>query len=683
MGMNDSLRFRVGADFSDASRGLTQFAGRIGAAIGGVFSVAVAGRLTQSFVEAGSEMEQFESRLGTLMGSSAEARARMEELFDFAATTPFELGQIVAAETTLRGFGAAAEELMPGLIDFAATTGADMSQAAIDIGKAWSQGATGLESDFGRVLRKQIELSTGVNATTMELDDFREALMDTLGNGIFAGGADRLSKTFGGMMSNLRDEWTRFRLEVSDAGLFNNVKGALQVTLDLISDNRAAITDLASVTSTTLWKSFRLVAETIGVAATGVQSLRVALAFAVAPMADLAQAAIEFYEPLRQAAILMADRLGLDQVTRSMLALDGAMGGARSRLADIRDRSVEFVRETAAAQTPLETVRALLDGAEAAAAGMADEIKRAGSAATGMTATGTGDTADADAAYQEQLQAARDYIAELNAMDDSREERIRAQYFERGGRLMDLQEQGLLSEEEWAQGVLALRSDLAMQLGDLEEEGRQMRADSHEEALRQIEREKEERLDSYATQLGAFSSLMGSLSSLLESQGEKAKRTQKAFAYASIAIDTAVGIMKAFAQYGWPGGLIPAAAITAQGAVEAVAVAAAHQGGAFSIGAAAPDEVDIAVGGSSRRRVLKQETMAVGNSQVARRMNDANATNGASLGGPMVINFRVGRAAQREVIRGEARYGTYMRGFVGGLVTDRFAAGWSGAGAIA
>lgn len=682
MSLSDSLRFRVGADFSDANRSLTTFARSAGAAVAGAFSLGAAARLTQAFVEAGSEMETFESRLTTLMGSAAEARARMQELFQFAATTPFELNQVVAAETTLRGFGAAAEELMPGLIDFAATTGADMSQAAIDIGKAWSQGATGLESDFGRVLRKQIELSAGVNATTMELEDFRQALLDTLGNGIFAGGADRLSKTFAGMMSNLRDEWSRFKLAVSDAGLFDNVKGALSVTLDLIGDNREALGEMASFTSDVLWQSFRAFAEVVGVAATGIRGIQIGLALAAGPAADLAAAIIEFYEPVRRMAIMFADRLGLDRVTVAMLKLDGSMGAARSTLEGIRDRSVEFVRGAMDAKTPLEEVRALLDAAEAAAGGMADEIARAGSEAPGTAPTGRGDSGKAQAAREADLAAARAYIDELNALDDTREERIRALYEERAWKLIELNEAGLLTEQDYADGVVAIYQERDSALARLEEEGRAFRQELHEETLRQIEAEKRERLASFRTQIGAFSQMMHSMTSLLQAQGEKAKGIHKAFAIASIIIDTAMGIQKAFAEYGWPGGILPAAAVSAEGTVQTAAVLQAHQGGAFAIGGPTPDEVDLSVGGG-RRRVLRGEVVSVGNTQVARKMAEANATNGASMGGTAVLNLTIGRAAQREVIRGEARYGEYLRGFVRGVNRDSFAAGWSGAGVIA
>ena len=64
------------------------------------------------------------------------------------------------------------------------------------------------------------------------LADFRAALLDTLNEGMFAGGAAKLSQTFSGMVSNLEDEWSRFKLQVADAGVFDNVKAAKLIPAD-------------------------------------------------------------------------------------------------------------------------------------------------------------------------------------------------------------------------------------------------------------------------------------------------------------------------------------------------------------------------------------------------------------------------------------------------------------------
>lgn len=677
--MESSLRFRVGADLTDAQRSIVGFASRIGAGLAGAFSIGAAGALAKGFVQAGAEMETFESRLTVLMGSATEARARMAELFEFAASTPFEVSQIVAAETTLRGFGAAAEELMPGLIDFAATTGADLSQAAIDIGKAWSQGATGLESDFGRVLRKQVELREGTNAATMDLEDFRVALTETLNQGVFAGGAERLSRTFAGMVSNLQDEWSRFQIQVSDAGLFNNVKAVLGQTLDLIAQHRDEIKSLASTVSTVLWQSFVGVGTVIAVGLDGLKAWEVATYAVMGAATALGDVFLQATQPLRDAAILTADALGMPRVTQAALAADAKMLDIRRSLQAAQKDAVAFVQSFDPNASKLEDFRKFVADAEAMAAQLEPE------AATGRTmkpagATG-GDGKGAADKYAADLAAAEAFHEELRQLqldDFQQAEELRARD---SIRLSDAYEAGLVTHEQALADNQLVWKRYYDTVAELTAESNRVLEQAHQEEMRRIEAERQERISMLYAQLDAASAVFTTISGLIEGESERAKNAQKAWAYASIAIDTAVGIQKAFAQYGWPWGILPAAAVTASGVAQAVAVSRAHQGGSFAIGDPAPDERDVVIGGR-RRRVLAQEQAVVLNSQAARAAEAQNASNGAGMGGTS-IELTVGRVTQREMFRAEERAGTILRRMVRSVTNYGLAPGWSGAAPVA
>jgi len=198
-------------------------------------------------VQKGAQFESFETRLATMMGSATGARLRMAELFEYATTTPFDLPGVVEADVTLRAFGANAEKMLPLVIDFAAAMGTDLTLAARDVGKAMTQGAGALESDAGKALRAAIEMRTGVKATELTLREFQEALTDTLSDpeGKFAGGAARLSKTFEGVMSNLRDSWDRFLLKIADAGLFDGVKAAAAEVLDMLNESADVVSEFS------------------------------------------------------------------------------------------------------------------------------------------------------------------------------------------------------------------------------------------------------------------------------------------------------------------------------------------------------------------------------------------------------------------------------------------------------
>ena len=104
-------------------------------------------------VTANSEMEVFKTQLGTLLGSSDAAEARLKELAKFGAETPFELPELVKAEKVLIGFGLqgqkafqltgkSGEQLRPSIGDIAAGVGVPFEELAVTFGK-FSSGATG------------------------------------------------------------------------------------------------------------------------------------------------------------------------------------------------------------------------------------------------------------------------------------------------------------------------------------------------------------------------------------------------------------------------------------------------------------------------------------------------------------------------------------------------------------
>jgi len=86
------------------------------------------------------------------------------------------------------------------------------------------------------------------------------------------------------------------------------------------------------------------------------------------------------------------------------------------------------------------------------------------------------------------------------------------------------------------------------------------------------------RQQGFDVQLDAAASLFGSLAQLTDSGNKKLMKLSKAFSIAQVVINTAQGISKAFAQYGWPAGVGPAAAIAASGAVQLANIASAESG---------------------------------------------------------------------------------------------------------
>jgi hypothetical protein len=222
--------------------------------------------LARGGIEAGAQMEGFETRLKVLMGSSSDARDRLDELFKIGSTTPFELPGLMEAEVNLRALGVNAEETLPLVMDFAGAMKIDVARAAVEVGRAMQFGAGAVETIAGRSLRAQVELRTGADALKMSTSEFREELIKTLTDpgGMFKGGTEELAATFDGMMSNLRDSWFKFKKEIGEAGAFVVAKEILSSILTVIADSQEMTGRWAKVISAGVVKGMLLTLEIVG-----------------------------------------------------------------------------------------------------------------------------------------------------------------------------------------------------------------------------------------------------------------------------------------------------------------------------------------------------------------------------------------------------------------------------------
>lgn len=107
----DSSGFKSGIEKlgSIAKTGLKVTATAIGA-VSGAFGAAVL-----SGVKYNSQMEQYITSFGTMLGSAEEATKLVNNLKEMGAKTPFETSDLAKASQTLLAFGTSAEDLLPTL----------------------------------------------------------------------------------------------------------------------------------------------------------------------------------------------------------------------------------------------------------------------------------------------------------------------------------------------------------------------------------------------------------------------------------------------------------------------------------------------------------------------------------------------------------------------------------------
>ncbi len=274
MATRNDILIRIGADLADLKRELGEvktavngtgqvvssgFDGAkesligLGKAAAGAYSAlatirAAFGALKAS-IETAGEFEALRTRLGALYGDAKVGAQVFERLADVAATTPFELSDVVEAGASLKAFGADAENLTKSIADLAAFMGTSATEAAQAFGRAFAGGAGAAD-----VLREKgvLELVKSFNGiedlTKVTLPEFRQALIDSIEDpaaGI-AGATDQLAQTFTGKLSNMQDSISQLANAVGST-LLPGIKDAFGEIIEIIDGDRQGFEQLFGV----------------------------------------------------------------------------------------------------------------------------------------------------------------------------------------------------------------------------------------------------------------------------------------------------------------------------------------------------------------------------------------------------------------------------------------------------
>lgn len=229
----------VGNRFSTATREVGALAGKL-ALIGGAGAWAFKSQL----IDTASEFEGFKAVLETVEGSSLKAQKSMDWVSTFAAKTPYELGEVMDSFVKLRAYGLdPTNGLLKTLGDTSSAMGKPLTQAV----EAMADAVTG---EYERLKEFGVKASTKGNKTSFAYTDadgkqrlkavdknnraLIQSTLMTIWNERYAGAMDKQSRTWRGMMSNLSDQWTRFKIKIMGAGLFDWMKTKLDGLLKLV-----------------------------------------------------------------------------------------------------------------------------------------------------------------------------------------------------------------------------------------------------------------------------------------------------------------------------------------------------------------------------------------------------------------------------------------------------------------
>ena len=237
-----------------SAKGMTTGMSVLAGAVGGVSAaittklLTAVGKIPSSFLKASTSVENLTVQFETILGSASAAQARIEELVNFAASTPFQLPAIAKASKVLETLTEGTLSTGKGLRlvgDAAAASGESFENLAVHVGRAFS----GLMANrpIGESASRLQELGLISGKVRNRIEELQKA-----GRGKEAwrvlqtelktseGAMERLSNTADGMISTIKDLFDQIMRDVGSGGVFDSFKGGLKTvrdTMDLLVES--------------------------------------------------------------------------------------------------------------------------------------------------------------------------------------------------------------------------------------------------------------------------------------------------------------------------------------------------------------------------------------------------------------------------------------------------------------
>lgn len=201
-GFRDSLR--------TASTASNDFIGKLGGIAAALGGIAAARKAYDWLIGANANMETYQNTLTVVLKSQEKALETLEWANKFAASTPFEIPEIVEATTRLSAYGMEARKTLGIIGDMASVMGKDLMQAVEAVADAQTGELERLK-EFGitkNMIQDQAKLlgSSPIDnkGSITDMKAFNAALFSLMEDR-FKDGMEMQSKTFKGMLSNASD----------------------------------------------------------------------------------------------------------------------------------------------------------------------------------------------------------------------------------------------------------------------------------------------------------------------------------------------------------------------------------------------------------------------------------------------------------------------------------------------
>lgn len=231
------VTYKISGDNSSFESDVNQsknIASRAASAIGGAFVTAMAAASAAVIagatagVKYNAQMEQYATSFEVMLGSSEKALAKIAELKDFAAKTPFEMTDLADATKVMLGFGIAedkASDMLKVLGDISQGDSTKLSSLTLafsqmsstgrlmgqDLLQMINAGFNPLQSIAAKTGETMAEVKARMENGSVSADEVTDAFISaTEAGGLFYQSMDKQSKTFNGQLSTLKDNAMSF-----------------------------------------------------------------------------------------------------------------------------------------------------------------------------------------------------------------------------------------------------------------------------------------------------------------------------------------------------------------------------------------------------------------------------------------------------------------------------------------
>jgi len=202
-------------------------------------------RFVEGIIGPAAEWESQKAKLTVALKDATRGLQMFEWAKRFAATTPFEMGEVVDATVRLQLYGMSAQKWLPLVGNMAGAMGKSITDATEAVADS-IRGEQERLKEFGISTPKLIAAGAhqaaqglGIASQTMEDQEAIAKSLERVIKNTFGGGMQSMMKTWVGTVSNVKDAWTQVKGEIGQ-GLLPILKTAAGETTTWLNNIRTS-----------------------------------------------------------------------------------------------------------------------------------------------------------------------------------------------------------------------------------------------------------------------------------------------------------------------------------------------------------------------------------------------------------------------------------------------------------